>query len=65
MINCLKSIGRKPITYENDFLLIYWAFLSERQLKYVEDIVVTRDTAKLGMSRKDAMQVILDTGQGN
>ena len=45
--------------------MIYWAFLSERQLKYVEDIVVTRDTAKIGMSRKDAMQVISDTGQGN
>ena len=33
-------------------------FLSENQVKYVEDIIVKRDTANLGMSRKEVIQVI-------
>ena len=53
-----KSIGRKPITYENYFPLRYQAFLSKRQIKYVEDIVVTRDTVKLGISSKEVIQVV-------
>ena len=37
--------------------------LSENQVKYVEDIVVKRDIANLGMARKDVIQVISDLGQ--
>ena len=41
------------------------ALLSHRQVKYVEDIIVTRDTANLGMSRKEVIQIISDIGQEN
>ena len=38
-------------------------FLSENQVKYVEDIIVKRDTANLGMSRKEVIQVISELFQ--
>ena len=57
--NCLKIIGSKTIKYENALPLRYQVLLSERQVKYVEDIVVIRDTANLGMSSKEVIQVIL------
>ena len=41
------------------------ALLSENQVKYVEDIIVKRDTANLGMSRKEVIQVISELGQEN
>ena len=34
------------------------ALLSENQVNYVEDIIVKRYTAKLGMSRKEVIQFI-------
>ena len=34
------------------------ALLSENQVNYVEDIIVKRDTANLGISRKELIQVI-------
>ena len=49
VVNSLKSIGRNPITYENYFPLINQALLSEMQVKYVQDVIVTRDMVKLGM----------------
>ena len=58
MVNCLKSIGRKRITYENAFPMIYQALLSEGQVNCVENIFVTRDTVNFGMSRKEVIQVI-------
>ena len=39
-------------------------FLSEMQVKYVEDIIFLIDTANLGMSRKEAIYVISDIGKG-
>ena len=33
--------------------------LSETEVKYVQDMIVARDTVKLGMSRKELIQVIL------
>ena len=39
--------------------------LSENQVKYVEDIIVKRDTANHGMSRNEVIQVISDLGQAN
>ena len=30
------------------------SFISERQVNYVEDIIVKRDTENLGMPRKDS-----------
>ena len=40
--NCLKIIGSKPIMFENASPLIKQAFLSQRQVKYVEDIICYR-----------------------
>ena len=39
------------------------ALLSENQVNYVEDIIVKIDTANLGVSRKEVIQVISDLGQ--
>ena len=55
---CFKMIGGKPITYDNAFPLSYWVFLFEIQVKYIEHIVITRNTKNLGMSRKEVIQVI-------
>ena len=38
------------------------ALLSQSQVKYVENKIVTRDMTNLGMSRKEAIQEILDIG---
>ena len=59
----LQSIGRNPITYENALLRNNSSLLSEIQVKYVEDIIVKRDTAKLGMSRKKLIQFISYIGK--
>ena len=45
------------ITYENDFPTKKREFLSENQVKYVEDIIVKIDTSNLGMSRKEVIQL--------
>ena len=61
--NFLQRIGRKPITYDNVFPDKKSAFLSNSQVKYVKDIIIKRDTANLGMSRKEVIQVISELGQ--
>ena len=38
--NVLRRIGRKPITYENVFPDKKRAFLSNSQVKYVDDIII-------------------------
>ena len=63
IFNVLHSIDRKPITYENAFPAKNRGFLSENQIKYVEDVIFKRDTANLGMSSKEVIQVISDLGQ--
>ena len=35
------------------------------QVNYVQDIIYTRDTGDLGMSRKEVIQVISGIGQAN
>ena len=45
--NCLKRIDSKNITKNNAFPLIYWALLSEMQVKDIENIVVIRDRVNL------------------
>ena len=65
MVNFFRRIGSKPITYENASPLRKRALLSEMQGNYVQDIIVTIDTANLGMSRRDAIQVISYIGQAN
>ena len=63
VFNVLRRIGRKPITYENVFPVKKRSLLSEIQVKYMEDIIIKRDTANLGMSRKYVIQVISDFDQ--
>ena len=61
--NCLKSIDRNMITYDNYFPPIKKALILLRQVKYVEDTIVTRDRENLGMSRREVIQTISDIGQ--
>ena len=63
VFNVLQRIGRKPITYDNVFPDKKRALISNMQVKYVEDIIIKRDTANLGMSRKEVIQVISELGQ--
>ena len=62
-MKCLQCMGRNLITYKNDFPRKKRSLLSENQVKYVEDIIVKRDTSNLGMSRKEVIQVTLELGQ--
>ena len=63
VFNVLRRIGRKPITYENFFPVKKRLLLSKIQVNYVDDIIIKRKTANLGMSRKEVMQVISELGQ--
>ena len=63
VLNFLRRIDRTPITYENVFLDKKRTFPSNLQVKYVEDIIIKRDTANLGMSSKELIQVISELGQ--
>ena len=63
VFNVLRRIVRKPIKYENIFPDKKRALLSNFQVKYVEDIIIKRDTANLGISRKEVIQVISELGQ--
>ena len=63
--NCLQRIGSKLITYENASPLRNQALLSQIQVRYVEYIIITSDTAKLGISRREVIQTISDIGQAS
>ena len=63
--NCLHRIGKNPIIYENYFPLREQELLSQSQLEYVEDIIVTRETVNLGVSRREAIQTLSDIGQSS
>ena len=39
------------------------SLLSEKQVKYMEGIIIKIDTSNLGVSRKEVIQVISDLGQ--
>ena len=58
VFNVLRRIGRNSITCENVFPVKKISFLSEKQVKYVEDVIIRRDTANLGILRKELIQVI-------
>ena len=55
VFNVLRRNGRKPITHKNVFPEKKISLLSNLQVKYVEDIIIKRDTANLGMSRKEVI----------
>ena len=61
--NFLQKIGSSLITFENASPPGKQAFLSQNQVKYVEYIIVIRYTAKLGVSRREVIQMISDIGQ--
>ena len=63
--NCLHRIGKNPIIYENYFPLREQELLSQSQLEYVEDIIVTRETVNLGVSRREAIQTLSDIRQSS
>ena len=63
--NFLQRIGSKPITYKNFFTPGKRALLLQSQFRYVEDILVTRDTANFGMSRREVIPTISDIGQSS
>ena len=53
VFNVLQRIGRNPITYENSLTMNKRSLLPQSKVKYVEDIIVKRDTANLGVSSID------------
>ena len=63
--NCLQRIGSDTITFENAPSLRKQELLFQRQVKYVEDIIITRDTANLGISRQEVIHMISDIGQAS
>ena len=65
LVNCLQRIDINRITYKNAFPICRRGLLSQRKVKYSEDIIVTRDTAKLGMSRREVIHAISDIGQAS
>ena len=58
MFNYLKIIFNNLITIENPPPLRKRTLLLDVQLKYVQYIMVSRDTANTRMGRKDVIQVI-------
>ena len=63
--NYLQRIGSRPITFDNALPPEKQALLSHNQVNYVEDIIVTRDTENLGMSRQEVIQTISDIIQAS
>ena len=61
--NVLRRIGRKPITYENFFPTKKRSLQSGKQVKYEEGTIIKRDKEKIGMSRKEVIQVISELGR--
>ena len=58
VFNVLRRIGSKPITYDNVFPEKKRSLLPNFQVKYVEDVIIKRDTENLVVSRKEVIQVI-------
>ena len=49
--------------FDNSLPLRNWTFLFDGKVKYVENIIVSRDTTNFRMVSKDAIQVISDIGE--
>ena len=60
LVNFLRRISDKPVKYENDFPLKERKLILEMEVKYVQDIIVARDSANLEMSRKEAINIRSD-----
>ena len=46
--------------FDNSLPLRNWTFLFDGKVKYVENIIVSRDTTKFRIGSKDVIQVISD-----
>ena len=62
---CLQRIGSKSIKFENASPLRKQVFISQSQVKYVEDITVTKETENIGMSSKEVIHMISEIGQAS
>ena len=60
VVNGLRRFYNKMIKYDNTFPLKIGRFLTEIQVKYVQDMIIARNMAKIGMETKDMIQVISD-----
>ena len=60
-VNFLVRMDTKPTAYENSFPPRKRTLLSKMQVKYVQDIMVARDTVNLGMGK--VIRVVLHIGQ--
>ena len=58
VVDYLRSIGKNPIMYENALPLIKLELLIDKWVKYVQDIIVARVTADLGMGNKEAIWIM-------
>ena len=63
--NCLQIIVRNTITYKNASPPRNRAFIPQRHVKYVEDIIFTIYKGNLGMPRRGVIQKISDIGQAS
>ena len=63
--NYLQRIGSRTIKLENSSPPGKQALMFQNQLKYIEYIILTRDTANLGMSRREVIQKISEIGQAS
>ena len=63
VVNCLRSIRNNTIMFDNALPLGNWTFLFDGKVKYVENIIVSRDTAHFRIGSKDAIQVISEIGE--
>ena len=63
VVNCLRRVINKTTTFDNysPKRKLIWVF--DKQVKYVQDIIVSRKVDRLGMLRKEVIQVILSIGQ--
>ena len=59
----LQRTDSKPITFDNASSPRKQALLSKRKVKYIEYLIVERDTVNLGISGKEVIQMISDIGQ--
>ena len=51
-------IGNRMVTIENYFHMINQTFLLDKKVRHFQEIIVSRDTERTSMGRKEAIQVI-------
>ena len=54
----MKIISDNPIKLDKGLLTRNWILLSDAQVKYVQDNIVSREMINTGMGRNDIIQVV-------